>query len=353
LFSMSSFGLRAAAQTGHVFPRDWIKYSDPATEFQVYRLTDSGYSSYLPSCYAGAIAHRNNFLVFCCDRTGSLQAFRLDLKNGESRLLTEAKALDASSLRLAPGDRGFYYFDGPSLRYLTFSGREREVYRVPEGFSHGAGFSISIDGRYAVVPESKAGGGSRLRLIQLAKGAVSTLVDVSGEISDPMARPKRDSALYRRDGDSLWLVNFDRQQNRRLKIAEGVLGPALWAPDGKTVLYLNYAAEKKQLNSIREHVPDTSTDKLVSPTSQFVSFAPNSDASVFVGASASKASPFVLLLVRMTQREMTMCEHKASEPEKVAPIFSPDSQRIFFQSDRHGKQAIYMMGIEKLVEKTV
>jgi oligogalacturonide lyase len=47
-----------------------------------------------------------------------------------------------------------------------------------------------------------------------------------------------------------------------------------------------------------------------------------------------------------------MCEHKASNAEAVAPLFSPDSQRICFQSDRHGKAAIYSMHVEKLVEKT-
>jgi oligogalacturonide lyase len=36
----------------------------------------------------------------------------------------------------------------------------------------------------------------------------------------------------------------------------------------------------------------------------------------------------------------------------VAPIFSPSSQRIFFESDRHGKPAIYTMSVERLVEET-
>ena len=36
----------------------------------------------------------------------------------------------------------------------------------------------------------------------------------------------------------------------------------------------------------------------------------------------------------------------------VAPIFSPDSQRIFFVSDRHGKPAVYTVKVDKLVEKT-
>jgi oligogalacturonide lyase len=36
----------------------------------------------------------------------------------------------------------------------------------------------------------------------------------------------------------------------------------------------------------------------------------------------------------------------------VNPMFSPNSQRIFFQSDRDGKMAIYAMVVEKLVAET-
>jgi oligogalacturonide lyase len=60
----------------------------------------------------------------------------------------------------------------------------------------------------------------------------------------------------------------------------------------------------------------------------------------------------VLLLLRATSRELTLCEHRASDPASVAPVFSPDSQRIYFQSDRHGKPAIYRMRVDTLVEKT-
>jgi oligogalacturonide lyase len=57
-------------------------------------------------------------------------------------------------------------------------------------------------------------------------------------------------------------------------------------------------------------------------------------------------------LLRAGASERTMCEHKADNAEAVAPLFSPDSQRIYFQSDRHGKAAIYSMHVERLVEKT-
>jgi oligogalacturonide lyase len=71
-----------------------------------------------------------------------------------------------------------------------------------------------------------------------------------------------------------------------------------------------------------------------------------------VGASRNVSSPALLLLLRVTRREFTLCEHKAGSAELVAPRFSPDSQRVYFQTDRHGKPAIYDMHVEKLVEKT-
>ena len=147
-------------------------------------------------------------------------------------------------------------------------------------------------------------------------------------------------------------MNTDGRQNRKLKLAEGRIGPARWSPDGKTVLYLHLPDDPKQLHAIREHAPDQNQDKLVGKTSQFAHFGCNANSSVFAGASQNKASPTILLLLRVTRRELTMCEHKASDARTVAPIFSPDSQRIYFQSDRDGKRAIYMVRVDKFVEKT-
>jgi oligogalacturonide lyase len=60
----------------------------------------------------------------------------------------------------------------------------------------------------------------------------------------------------------------------------------------------------------------------------------------------------VLLLVRAVKREPTLCEHRASDPAMVAPVFAPNSQHVYFGSDRHGKRAIYSIAVEKLVEET-
>jgi oligogalacturonide lyase len=344
--------LAAQALKGTTFPSDWRRYSDPTTELEVYRLTDPAYSSTMPAYYNRAIARSSGWMLFCCDRGGSPQAFHMDLKSGETRQLTEAEELDGASIALLPDNRSFCYFAGRSLHIASLATpRERKLYEVPEGWNRGMGMSVGPDGTHATFVERR-GEGSRLRMVTLSHGAARTVAEAPVAIADPIARPRGAQILYRQADEALWLVNSGGKQNRQLKLAAGRIAAANWAPDGKTILYLNIPEDRTQLNAIREYAPDTDSDKLVSKTSQFAHFGFNHDTSVFVGASRNVASPTVLILLRVTRRELTLCEHKASHPETVAPVFAPDSQRVYFQSDRAGKPAIYCMHVEKLVEKT-
>jgi oligogalacturonide lyase len=344
--------LAAESHKGAAFPSAFVRYPDPATELEVYRLTDPASTSLLPAYYSRAIARNSQWMLFSNDRSGSQQAFRLDLKNGETRQLTDAQDLDTSSLTLTPDSRSFCYFAGRSL-FIAAVGtqRERELYKIPDGWERCAGMTVGPDGTHATFGE-KRGEGSRLRMVSLVQGAARTVIEAAFEMADPIPRPMRAQVLYRQGDSALWLVNSDGQQNRQLKLAPGRIASANWSSDGKTLLYLNLPEDPKQLNAIRECVPDTNSEKAVGKTSQFAAFGANRDTSVFVGASRNAGSPYVLLLLRVTHRELTLCEHKSSDPAKAAPQFSPDSQRIYFQSDRHGKSAIYSMHVEKLVEKT-
>ncbi len=349
---MAGMSLPALGEVGRHFPSEMLEYSDPATEFPMGRLTSPSWSSFLPPYNGPPRTRRGNFLLYCSDRAGQPQAFRMDLKTGESQQLTEAAALDGATLCLLPDERSFCYFDGSSLRQTFLPNlRTREIYRHPEGWNRGRGLSISGDGLYAAFVETRAGV-SRLRLLAIAKLSATTVVESEAVIGDPLVRPRRDGIRYRRGGDSLWLVNYDGRDNRRLKLAPGGIGPAYWSSDGRSIYYLSYPPEPRALNAVREHVPDSNADQLISPTSQFVGFSPNEDASVFVGASSNQASPYVFLLLRSTRRELTLCEHRASDPASVAPLFSMDSQQVYFQSDKDGKPAIYSLRVDRLVEKT-
>jgi oligogalacturonide lyase len=331
---------------GH-FPSEASVYPDPATEFPVARLTSPSWNSHLT-----AALRSRNWLLYSSDRTGKPQLFRMDLKTGESDQLTHVEDLDPASVVPLADERGFCYFDGMLLRQTSFlNGRDREIYRLADGWLHGTGLSVSTDGRDAAFMERRAAV-SRLRLLAIARGSATTVVETDAVQSDPALRPRRAGILYRRQKDAWWLVNHDGRDNHRLKLAAGGAGQAFWSADGRSVLYLNFPEDRHALNAIREHVPDSGADQLVSVTSQFASFSPNADASIFVGASGNRGSPHLLLLDRATRRELTLCEHRASNPASVAPQFSPDSQRVYFQSDQHGKPAIYSLRVDRLVTKT-
>ena len=349
---LAAVRLLAVGTKGNAFPSEWTRYPDPATELDVLRLTDPEHTSMLPAWYNRAIARNSSFLVYCSDRTGTPQAFRMDLKAGGTRQLTEADNLDGASLTLTPDNRSFCYFAGRALIVTNLTTlHERQLYQIPDGWERCPGMSVGPDGTHVTFAE-RQGEKSRLRMVTFMQGAARTVVEAPFPIADPIHRPMRAQILYRQGDDTLWLVNLDGQQAHKLKTADGRIGAANWAPDGKTTLYLNFPSDATQLNTIREHTPDTNTDKLVGKTSQFIQFAANRDTTVFVGASRNIGSPYVLILLRVTRRELTLCEHKSSHPETVNPMFSPDSQRIFFQSDRHGKPAIYSMHVQKFVEKT-
>lgn len=349
LFLSGLPALRAWGASGNIFPAEAKRYADAATEFEVLRLTDPAHTCRLTSYYNRGISRRNSFLLYSSDRGNEVQAYRMDLKTFESEQVTHASALLPDSLVLGNNEKEFYYVDGRTVYSANFSNlRHKPIYEAREESQLGA-FSIAEDGTTCFVVEN-ATGGSRLRIRRIVgKGPEGEVVSPE-PISEPKPRPRRAGVLYRRGGD-LWLVNYDGAQNRRLRLA-GRVGPAFWSADGRTILYLSFPEGGKQLNTIREFDPDTNEDRAVADTSQYVHFGRNGDASVFVGASGSKASPYILLLVRSVKRELAVCEHRSSDPALVAPVFSPNSQRVFFQSDRHGKLAIYSLGVQRLVEET-
>jgi oligogalacturonide lyase len=353
----------AAEQTGQgrEFPAVAVRYLDPATEFAVVRLTDPNFTAYLPLPKNRIVEQQA--ILYASDFNGKWDAYRMDLKSGESHQLTDATALDPSSLGFLPGERGFWHVDDGVLvetRFSKFRGlKSRVVYRTPLGFESAPGIGYSEDGQYAAFVERasvKAATGSgtaryRLLVVRLKNGQARTVVEAAEEIGDILIRP-RHSSLFVRMGGQPTAINFDGTGSRRFTLAEGEIGQEQWIADGQVLLYLSRPPGPGKLTVIREFNPESGQDLQIAGTSQYVHFHANPDASVFVGASGSKASPYVLLLARAAKREFTLAEHRASDSRMVAPAFTPNSQSILFVSDRHGKPAIYYMPVDKLVAET-
>lgn len=341
------------AQPGvNSLPTEWGRYADPATEFEVLRLTGAEHASVMPAQPAQAIDHRSRSLLYASNRSGSWQAYLLDLSKGSSRALAVMTDLDPASLTLSADDKSALLAGGPVLHSVPFATlRPQELYRVRDGWTRTGCLAPTGDGTSLFFVEAQ-GQVSQLRRMRLPRVAPETVTEQPGAILEPTPNPRRATVFWLSATGELWVAGFDGVGQRRVETPPGRVLQAHWAPDGQSIFYLLASADATQLNAIREQGLDSKADALVARTSQFAAFSLNANATVFLGASRSKASPTVLVLLRATHREFTLCEHKASDPHAVAPVFAPNSQRIVFQSDRHGKPAIYMMNVEKLIEKT-
>src|ERR1039458_8699093 len=74
-----------AEQKGALLPSAWHRYSDPATEFEVLRLTDPAHSCWLPAYYNQTLARRGGFLLYSSDDTGGREQERRVGKECRSR----------------------------------------------------------------------------------------------------------------------------------------------------------------------------------------------------------------------------------------------------------------------------
>ena len=326
---------------------EFVRFADPTTETTVVRLTTPGYSSILPQPGRGFVSLKPRALYCASDRAGgSLAPFEIDLRSGAMRQLAEAQAMDASSLGLDGQGRALYFIDGGRLRLLPLNGKRemRKTEIVAEGV---ATYALGASRNELVLLRDG-------RLQQMAGNVKTEELLVDHAESPCLVRPGGHGCVFGRHSGAgeqeFWYIEA---AGKPVLLASGAVRDPYWAADGRSLLFLRDVPVNTALVSqVREISPEERTERCLAPTSQFASFAPNGNDSVFVGASRSKAQPNIVLMLRSPQREMTLCEHHASHPADAHPNFSPDSRRVYFQSDREGKPAIYSVNVEQLVEPT-
>jgi oligogalacturonide lyase len=325
------------------------RFYDPVTENIVARLTDPRTNSRLPALQNRFVSARNHFLLFSSDRSGRMAPFHLDLRTGALRQLARPERLDPKSLCMDEKERWLYFLDGQSLNEVALGNLRRRT--IAEGVT---AFAMGASGADLVVVKDR-----RLQRLEAGKA-----VPVAGNATGAIVRPGATGCAFWRDEPrpkmEFWYSPFPPPEQEPKLLTSGAVVNPIWAPHGESLLFLreivipprDAGAEPITTAEIHEVSISSGIDLRIASTSQFAAFTPNANGSVYVGASRSKAQPTVLLLLHATGREFTLCEHKASDAAAVSPVFSPNSQRVYFQSDREGKWVLYSVNVEKLIEPT-
>ena len=348
--SRRGFIQHLAALAAPPLPLGWLRYADPATEGEVFRVTDPKTGSILPALPARAITRRSNLLLFAQQLEGRWAPAVMDLNKGGIRVIATPEGLAPGSLSISADDRNALYFSGEGLESSSLGGgRSQLLYKLRDGWKPVSAVAPTMDGTALWFVESD-GKTWALRRLRAPRWIADTIHEAAAALSHPDPNPRRAQVICLGAGGELFSVTFDGKPNR--VETQGRVIDAGWSPDGNSIEYLLDPAEPGRLVELRERALDERTDKLIAKTSQFACFARNANSSVFVGASRSKASANILLLLRKTRREFTLCEHGASDPAQVNCRFTPDSQKVIFQTDRDGGPAIYLVNVEKLVERT-
>jgi oligogalacturonide lyase len=337
-----------AAEQLPIAPAEAAKFRDPATEFELIRLTDPAKSnSWLPKPPLRSFSRGADSILYCSDRSGSPQAWRVDVRGGENRCLTAAQALVPTTLSYGANDRTLLYFDGPSL--VVHTNRPRTVHTLENGWTPAGAIAVSTDGS-DVAFTGRKDSRYQLRVLHIGQSSSNMLTESSEPVRFIRFRPRRSTLLYGH-ANGVALVSGDGRGERKLKLSNGEIHDAAWSADGSTIHYV-VTPEPGRAIQLRDFTPESGEDKLVANTTQFVSLAANANSSVFAGVSGSKAAPYILLLIRTGRRELTVAEHRASDPALVSIAFSPDGQRLYYNTDREGRMAIYSIALERFVEKT-
>lgn len=379
------------SQKGARFQSPIVKFADPLTERQMWRLTDPAYVHHLPHYHHRIISRNNESLLVASEISGERQIYELRTDDGRMTQLTEGPGVDPYSATLGPRSRWFYVVQGDTLKQIGVRNRkERRIYTAPSGWRLTGHIGAEEQGRHVVLVEMRAGDQvsgfeqqfekrprCRLRVVESRSGKNWVAMETDNWLAYPQLPEDGNTILYAHEGPwhkvdgRLRMVGLNGENPRNLRPREGTegIGHEFWGVGEDNihyVFYVFYPDETGRGATVRRIEESSGREEVVSRCTSFGWLQGNHDSSVIVGASRSLAGPNIYLLFTRLQREFTVCEHASSgKPYPIAgtnledrmaswpePVFSPDSQWIYFTSDKEGKPAIYRMDVSDLVEQT-
>jgi oligogalacturonide lyase len=124
------------------------EYKDPKTGARIRRLTGDGSDNVHPYFTSWAfVGDTADQAIFASSRSGAWQWHLLDIPTARLVQLTAGQKISPNMACLARSGR-LFYFDGPSLRSVrTDTLEDRELYRVPAGFTPALP-TCTANGRY-------------------------------------------------------------------------------------------------------------------------------------------------------------------------------------------------------------
>ncbi|MCW5963388.1 MAG: hypothetical protein KIT83_05070 [Bryobacterales bacterium] len=327
------------------------EFIDPATEFQVTRWTEEASDAQLPGDLDRVMTRNDQQLLYASNRSGHWLPYLLQVPKGESLPIAETANLQPASLAFLKDEKEVIYVDGLSLvRTQLRKSRSRELYEAANGWAPTGTLRISPDDRTVAVLESK-GGASRIVFVDLGSGKSRIVIETAQGSLKPLDFHPRFGLLLL-DSRGVPVFQGGTPLPALAPFPAGEVLDARFDHAGGRLMYLIRSQGPPERTQLMELALPGGSHQLVANTSKFATFSPNADGSVFVGASGSIAQPLLLLLLRVTKREFSLMEHSSSQPSVVQPFFSNNSQLIFFQSDRLGKNCIFSVSVKGLVEQT-
>ena len=376
------------ARKGSKIPPEKVEIADPLTGRPMFRLTDPAILHHLPHYHHHFIARNNSFLLVASERSGTRQIYRLNLPDGNMLQLTGGPDVHSYSAAMDVRRRNLFYLQQHSLKQAApRGGRERTLYRSPLGWRPTGHLSVSDDGKFAALVEIKPGQQTdsfeeqferrprcRIQVVDVDKKSDWTAVEEDHWLAHPQFRPGTRDLLYAHEGPwgqvdgRLRFSSLDGKYKRNLRPRQGEeeIGHEFWSRNGAEICYAYYPDASGREAEIRCVDPKTGQERIVSRCSKYGWVSGNGIGSALVGASRSLAGPNIYVLFPELRREITLAEHSASgKPYPIAgtkredpyaswpePVFSADSEWVYFVSDREGKPAVYSMKVSDFVETT-
>lgn len=320
-----------------------VEYIDPGTDAKLFRVTDPNLgASLLPPPHQTLVSRQKRFLLYVREQNGKNQAWTLDLGSWRNRPLTAAQALVPDSLTMSEDGRMIAYVDGSDIVAGPpgRSGKKIHTLQAPAST-----LDIGADAVFAAE-------GNKLLAIPVNGGTTAVVTEANAAIERPMLQPGAGSQIAFISGGALWVAAKSGGSPTRVPTAPGSrVTQARWSGGGTSLLYLLAAESGRGAVSLEEFRPGSEPARIAN-TSQYKAFTTTADSSVIFGVSGSKAAPIVFLMLRQNRRELAVCEHAAKDAASVRITLTPDNRYLFFNSDREGRSAIYMLDLEKLVEKS-